>query len=179
MQEKTSLLAATSPQGTNSFQRFMMNIKDPDTGDYLINSIELQEVCRACKAAGKALTCTHKIYAMSSNKSQGKRAAVQAFYEGDDHLAERELLGQTADDSTGLLPPERIQRFLSRRIKLPVNPNIACVYLAIDPGGGGPGKMGIVAMVSVHTEYGDGLVVKKILFIIFFYFSKICIKIEV
>jgi len=162
MQEKTSILAATTPQDNSTYHSFLINIKDPDTGKLLFNVVHLVEICKACRNSSNPLGCTHKYDEMSGNKSAAKRKETMRFYRPEQkHIAQRELLGQQASGSTGLIPKERIERFSTSSVIIPLVPNFRCIYLGIDPGGGGPGELGIVGMAELVTDIGPKLVVKN------------------
>ena len=99
MQDKTSILAATTPQDSNTYHSFLINVKDPETGKLLFNVVLLIEVCKACRQPGKkAWKCTHKLGAMSGNKSAAKRNETLLFYRAEDKaIAQRELFGTHLD----------------------------------------------------------------------------------
>lgn len=159
MQDKTSLLAATTPQDSSTYHNFLITRKDPNRPDKLLfNVVELMEICKACKQTNKPWTCTHKSYNISGSKSVAKREETLALYpENKKFLALRELFGQAAGGSSGLLSQEGIDQLHSHFVDL--DHKAQCIYLSIDPGGGGDGRMGLTAMVDANTIHGPRVVV--------------------
>jgi len=147
MQAKTAIIGATSPQGKNTYQSYLMDLVDPESGKKIFNVVELVEVCKKCRESDEPLNCKHKLDMMSGNKSSEKRDITHLFYrEEDRHLAMRELMGQRADGSSGRLMENWIKNFSMTREPISMRPR--CVYLGIDPGGGGAGELGITGMVE-------------------------------
>ena len=154
MQDKTAILAATTPQDDSTYHSFLISRRDPDRPEQLLfNVVNLMEICKACKASEKPWKCTHKSYNISSNKSTAKRKETLLLYrENQKHVAMRELYGVAAGGSGGLIPDSDIEQLRNNISKL--NKPARCIYLGIDPGGGGPGDLGIVGMVETITETG-------------------------
>jgi len=158
MQKKTSVLAATSPQGSNSYNNYLLSLKNPETGKSIFNVVLLKEVCKSCRNTDKAYSCEHKSTAMSGNKSAAKRKDTLSFYRPNQkHIAMRELYGATTDGGGGLISERLIQRLQESTIT--VNGPVRAVYIGIDPGGGGEGKLGVCAMVETLSDRGAKLAV--------------------
>jgi len=80
------------------------------------------------------------------------------FYrEGQKHVAQRELMGQSASNAGSVIHDTWIDTFAESSIPIVTAPR--CIYLSIDPGGGGPGELGIIAMVETSTVHGTRLTV--------------------
>lgn len=156
MQKKTSVLAATSPQGTNSYNQYLLGLKNPTTGKNIFNVVLLKEVCKACRNTDKAYSCEHKGTAMSGNKSAAKRKDTLSFYRNKD-VAQRELYGLATDGQGGLIPERLIKRLQQSTVV--VDKPARAVYIGIDPGGGGQGKLGFCALVETLTDRGAKLAV--------------------
>lgn len=166
MQDKTAILAATTPQDNSTYHSFLISRRDPDRPEQLLfNVVNLIEICKACKKSEKPWKCEHKSYNTSSNKSTAKRRETELLYPPNKkHIAMRELFGQAAGGSGGLIPDDDIQVLHSNICSIELPPR--AIYLGIDPGGGGPGELGIVAMVETMTPEGPRTVVRIIFFLI-------------
>lgn len=158
MQKKTSVLAATSPQGSNSYNNYLLGLKNPTTGKNIFNVVLLKEICKACRGTDKAWKCEHKSTAMSGNKSAAKRKDTLSFYRSNQkHIAMRELYGKASDGNGGLIPERLIKRL--KESSVPIDKPARAVYIGVDPGGGGDGKTGLCAIVETLTDRGAKLAV--------------------
>ena len=171
MQDKTSILAATTPQDTSTFQCHLINVKDPETGRKIFNVINLVEVCKSCLVSAKPWKCSHMAERISGSKSEAARKQTMLFYRpGQKHVMMRELLGQQSSESGGLIPAIWIERFHTSEMVPEDRPR--AIYLGIDPGGGGPGELGVIAVAeTMSMQYGPRLVVS--FFIAFFFTSSL------
>jgi hypothetical protein len=161
MQEKTSLLAATTPQDNTTYNSFLITLKDPETQEHVFNVVNLFEVCPACLAGDKPWQCTHTPDKISGSKTRKSRAITSLFYgDGDEAIGGRELYGVGNKASNNLLLSKVIERFRASSVK--VVDQVRALYLAIDPGGGGPGDLGIVGIVETNSERGPRLAVSFI-----------------
>jgi hypothetical protein len=151
MQEKTSLLAATSPKGAaSSYCSLLLNVKDAD-GENLFNVVRASEWCKDCLAKGISESCTHKTLARSSNKSQKKMKNTFLMYQdGDVDKAMEEMYGQEAKTKGGIIPDEKVREFKENVRQLTHRPR--CVYISLDPGGGGKSsQMGVIIAAEINT----------------------------
>jgi hypothetical protein len=160
MQKKTAILAATTPQDNSTFHAHLCNVRDPETNKRIFNVVYLVEVCKACLKTAKPFQCTHMDDRISGSKSADARKQTMLFYgPGEKHVAMRELMGQQAGGNSGLLPQDRIERFHASSIIISDMPR--AIYIGIDPGGGGPGELGIVGIAeTMSMEYGQKLAVR-------------------
>lgn len=152
MQPKTSILAATSPQDNTSFHAFMINVVDPSTNERVFNVVNLVEVCKACLETETPWKCVHTQDRLSGSKSKAARDQTSLFYRnGQGAVQARELFGIASKNNTGLLPPAHVEMFFKSSVH--ISAPVPVLYLAIDPGGGGSGEMGVVGLVdTVITE---------------------------
>jgi len=135
-------------------------VRDPDTGKRIFNVVNLVEVCKSCRRSAKPWKCTPMSDRISTITSEAARRQTMLFYRaGQEHVAQRELMGQAASNSGNLIHDSWIGTLKTRCIDIVVPPR--CVYLAIDPGGGGPGELGVIAMVETPTPVGDRLAVSE------------------
>lgn len=134
---------------------FMMNIDDDD-------------ICEACKKSASPWDCTHKNDSIGEWKSERKIRETMLFYKPEQrHLMMRELRGIPSDANRELLVRKVREQF---RDAPPVSIQRAprAIYLGIDPGGGGPGEMGLVATIESITEYGKPITAVGIFYFYFF-----------
>jgi hypothetical protein len=151
MQEKTALVAASSPKGAaNSYCSRLIAAKDED-GEPIFNTIRASESCKACLAAGVSETCNHKTLARSKNKSSRKMKATAALYQdGDYDTMMEEMYGLESSSKGGIIPDSAVQSFRENVKTLTHRPR--CVYISIDPGGGGKGsQMGVIVAAELNT----------------------------
>lgn len=147
MQPKTSILAATSPQDNTSFHAFMINVIDPATNERVFNVVNLVEVCKACMESETPWKCVHTQDRLSGSKSKAARDQTALFYRtGQGAVQARELFGIASKNNTGLLQPGQVDLFWKSSVH--ISAPVPVLYLAIDPGGGGSGEMGIIGLVD-------------------------------
>lgn len=143
-----------------------MDVKDPDSGERYWNVVNLFEICESCKALEKPWLCKHQTDRISSNKDPHKRDKTLLFYR-DNQGAQivREFFGQQSQNRDQLLLPEWIEKFHSRSVH--ITDAVRALYMAVDPGGGGPGELGVVAIAETDTAQGPKLVVSFSLILFF------------
>lgn len=171
MQDKTSILAATTPQDNSTFHSHLINVRDPETGKRIFNVVNLVEVCKSCLKSSKPWKCSHMSDRISGSKSEAARKQTMLFYRpGQKHVAMRELMGQQASDTSGLIPDEWIKTFHNSTVDIKDRPR--AIYLGIDPGGGGPGELGVIGIAeTLSPEHGARLAVSAVCVWCYFYFS--------
>lgn len=97
-------------------------------------------------------------YNTSGNKTRSKIKETQALYRANQtHVMMREILGQSASGSGGILPQQYIDDFIKSVDTLENPPR--CIYLAIDPSGGGTGELGIVGLIETWGNQGPRFMV--------------------
>jgi hypothetical protein len=156
--KNTSIITATSMPLENLVFEHLMNAKNPMSDEPIFSVVKVDEVCKACRAAGTSLSCMHKLHKMSGNKSVGTRAATLALFPaGNRSQAEKELLNVDTGAGNHLLKESDINKFINSMIHVTKKPR--CIYIGIDPGGGGLGHMGLCAIAEQPTVDGDTLAV--------------------
>jgi hypothetical protein len=97
------------------------------------------------------------------------------FYRpGQKHVAMRELMGQQASDTGGLLPDEWVSNFHDSCVNLEDRPR--AIYLGIDPGGGGPGELGIIGIAETMSMQNGPKLAVGLLFFPLLDFSALCAR---
>lgn len=72
----------------------------------------------------------------------------------------RELFGQQTANTSGLLAEKWIEGLFTSEIHIAETETVRALYMAVDPGGGGPGELGVVGIVeTVSAQYGARLAV--------------------
>jgi hypothetical protein len=70
----------------------------------------------------------------------------------------RELFGQQNQNTSGLLHDAWMEKLLVSEIH--IEDPVRCLYMAVDPGGGGPGELGVIGIVeTISPKYGARLAV--------------------
>jgi hypothetical protein len=150
MEFRNSIIAATSPQSEDSFNHHLITLKDKNTGKNLFPVVYLFEVCDACTKAGKQAKCTHMGDQLSDSKRQDAVDAVRQAYRASQSAAKlRETFGVTTSSIERVVPAQYVERFFSNTIDIDDHPR--CIYMAIDPSGGGDSEMGVVAICESFT----------------------------
>lgn len=160
MEYRNSIIAATSPQTEDSYNHHLITLINPLTGKNVYNVVYLYEVCQACLDAGKAHKCTHNQEQLSDSKRQETVDEVRLGYRAGQSAAKlRETAGVTTSGVDRLIPADYITRFFNTRVKvkspsltLQIDGKPRCLYLAIDPSGGGDSELGIVGIVESYTQ---------------------------
>jgi len=160
-QSKTTLVAISTVTTNISFFKKLMETKDVN-GNFVFNSEAWTPICEECRKGPRPLWCPHKIHKMSDGKSMDKISKLAAFYTGDVSTMLQELFGVATSSDSTFFTEEEIHNII-HGVPISINARPPCIYLAIDPGGGGPGELSAVAMVEVAGKF----VVKKTLFIFF------------
>jgi len=162
LQTKTSLLAATSPKGSNgSFCSHLLKVQD--NGVNVFNVVDLQEVCKKCIAENKD-ECRHKDPIRSTNKSAKKMRLTTLLYpDGEQGTANEELLGLERSSKGGIIPEEYVEQFKHNVCQISHRPR--AVYCSFDPGGGSSmGQLGITVAVEINTLTEGVKIVVSLLF---------------
>lgn len=158
MEFQNSIIAATSPQSEDSYNHFLINLINPVTKKHAYNVVYLYEVCKACLDAGKPWKCTHNQEQLSASKNQATVDEVRAAYRPGQTAAKlRETFGVTTGGNDKIIQAEYITAFFNERVKIDGKPR--CIYLAIDPTGGGDSELGVVGIVETSSEQGAKLAV--------------------
>ncbi len=128
------------------------------------------EICKACKQSDHPEKCRHKDYNMSRSKSFHKRKLAYQMYGADKKSAQSELAGFSSREASNILSRAQID-MLMKSDPVTINHQISCVYLSVDPSGGGSSRLGIVAYCEVMTENGQRNVVRDMESFIFCVYS--------
>lgn len=158
MQDKTSLLAATTPKGAyNSYAGKLMKFKRQD-GSLIFNVVKSEELCEKCIAEGNDDICPHRAALRSKNKSTQKIRDTGLLYDDEDRKKE-ELYGYEVSTRGRIIDQETVDTFRTHVIDFNQHPR--CVYVSIDPSGGGSGsQLGIVVAAEyVDPKFGPKLTV--------------------
>lgn len=151
MEFRNSIIAATSPQSEDSFNHHLINLKNPITGQNVYNVVYLYEVCKPCLDAGKPWKCTHMQEQLSDSKRQDTVDEVRLGYRAGQTAAKlRETFGVTTSGTNRLIPDQFVNQFFKSMIE--VDPQPRCIYMGIDPSGGGDSEMGVAAIVESFTQ---------------------------
>jgi hypothetical protein len=153
LQEKTSLIAASSPKGSaNTFASRLIEARSKVDGKLIFNVVRAVEVCKKCLQNGTPETCNHDPLSRSFNKSQRKAQDTMAIYgDGDDYdVGMEENLGIESKSKGGIIPNVMVEEFKENIAAFNMRPR--CIYLSIDPGGGGKGsQIGVVIAAEMNT----------------------------
>ena len=112
-------------------------------------------------AHGRWGGCALSADRISGSKSQASRDQTLLFYrDGQQAVAMRELFGQQTANTSGLLADKWIEGLFTSEIHIAETETVRALYMAVDPGGGGPGELGVVGIVeTVSAQYGARLAV--------------------
>jgi hypothetical protein len=156
----TSLLAISTPLDEFNYYSKLVEQKD-DHGKPFFKTVKAGRICDDCMRLPfeQMLKCDHVVDG-AHWKNAAKLKRLKALYEGDEARGARELGGvpmssytacfQKADIEGLYLNPLRVTRAMPR-----------CIYITVDPNGGGMSKMG---MTSGYFDGIDTVVCPPVLF---------------
>lgn len=154
MQDRTGIVGLTTPKGEKKqFFKHLMRAKDKE-GNPIFLKLQNKEACDACIELNRQDTCPHEVYSRSTNKTAKSMEKARLVY-GEEYATagNEELLGMDTSERGSIIPSKDIEAFQSNVIKMDKPPR--CVYLSIDPGGGGKNsEMGIIIAAEVVGPYG-------------------------
>lgn len=143
---KTSLLALSSPEGSDNYYSKFINTVDEDTGLSFFKIVDCFMICEACRKLEdreERIKCDHvKQAAFWLSKRKAQR--LLQLYKADPARAEREFGGMISDGFTPCFRQELLDRmFNAAPVGCKSTPKY--IFVAVDPNGGGPSQMAIVS----------------------------------
>lgn len=127
---------------------------DGKTGKPLLQSIRIGEPCADCKKTVSPQLCTHNIDETPAWKSKEKLKEFEIIMSEYQDINKRENYGMVVDSRMRLFPESQLDILRNMPlVDFPEPPK--CVYLAVDPAGGGKCEFGLCAAVF----FGDQMVV--------------------
>jgi len=138
----TALVGISTPQDKHNYYSSLVHLTD-DHGARVFHVFEAKNACDKCIEELKDPSkCPHVALDRPAWKSKEKQRIVQALYKNNQTLLLRESMGIITDDSSGLFDKQAIQSLLQAP-RTPPSSSTNCVFLAIDPNGGGASKFAI------------------------------------
>lgn len=148
------LVALTTPKhGNDEFSRMVAT--RAEDGSLYYNVIMMGDPCEDCAASQQPWTCTHKHHEIAAWKDPVRMARWQHAYvvanRMTDLMQENFSTGGMKDN---LVFNTKLVDALEKRPKVAINSDVAAIYLAIDPAGGGPGSdMAITAIAQYRHMF--------------------------
>jgi hypothetical protein len=132
----TALVGISTPLDKNNYYSSLVNLVD-DQGKRVFHLFEAKNACDKCIAELEDPSkCPHVVLERPAWKSKEKQRIVKALYKNNNTLLMRESMGIITDDATGLFRKKNVLALLAaERDFAPVD--TPCVFMAIDPNGGG------------------------------------------
>jgi hypothetical protein len=151
----TALVGISTPQDKNNYYSSLVHLED-DHGNRVFHVFEAKNACDKCIAELKDPSkCPHVALDRPAWKSKEKQRIVQALYKNNQTLLLRESMGIITDDSSGLFDKQAIQALLQAPRVAPATGS-NCVFLAIDPNGGGGSKFAICSGIRHQGTFMVG-----------------------
>jgi hypothetical protein len=146
--KRTCIIGISTPMGDDNILTWLIRLMDASKGvpRPLFNVVQAGRVCPACVEAERAFDCTHMRFSVPPWKSKTKMARMNIVYAERPELLVREVLGGVANSEHKAYLPSEIDAFF-KNVSHDVT-NVKCVYLAVDPSGGGPSEFAAVAAVE-------------------------------
>lgn len=146
-QTQTALLAISTALDEGNHYSALTKLEDRETGEPLFNVIRVGQVCGACAKTTTPWLCNHMAYDIPPWKSAKKQKRFQYIYEGQQYRNLRENFGVIAGSGRQAFKNELVDRFVAQAPhRLTGSPRV--VFLAADPGGGGPSDLALTGMVK-------------------------------
>lgn len=164
--KNTSLLALSSPTGSENYYSQLLNLRD-QYGREWFKVISKNLVCKECQKGDRAkqLACDHvpKTESWLSNDRLDRLKVLDEHAEG---TALQELAGMVVNEYQPAFNTKDIERcFNGPRVLTKSPPGI--IFITADPSGGGPSHL---ALASAYFDQALNLVVSVLFF--FFFFRK-------
>ena len=120
----------------------MLDMKRPD-GTKLFNAMSITLLCEACEKAGK-LECPH-VNVLPAWKSGERQELIASLMANDRAMYIQENLGIIVRRDNAAFDKASLDRFQATRYSLVTSPAPRFLYVCIDPAGGGPSALALVA----------------------------------
>ena len=142
--QDTVMLAISTPMDENNFYSVMLEMKKPN-GELLFNVLQITLLCDACQKEGK-IECPHK-NELPAWKSGERQEMIASLMANDRNLYIQENLGIVVKRDASAFEKIAVDRFADPAgfFTVALAPSPPVVYVCIDPAGGGPSCMALVA----------------------------------
>lgn len=146
--KRTCVIMISTPKGQDNIYTWLTDLVDTsvDPPVPLFNVVRAGKVCQACVAADKAFSCTHMRTSTPAWKSESKIARMKILYADRPDLELMEIKGVSADSERAAFTRAHVDAMFGN-VVVRVH-NIKCVYIAVDPSGGGSSEFAAVAFVE-------------------------------
>ena len=135
----TALVGISTPLDKNNYYSSLVNLVD-DTGTKVFHVFEAKNACDKCIAELEDPSqCPHVTLERPAWKSKEKQKIVKALYKNNQTLLMRESMGIITEDVSGLFHQKSVEALISSD-GIPPPKGATCVFVAIDPNGGGNSK---------------------------------------
>lgn len=129
---------STPPTEDDNYYLELFEVKDPDTGKPIFNTIKIERLCPKCKEEGND-ECPHMKHTLPKWKSKRLERQLAAIYGTNKLRYMREILGVHVTTSMAAFDKKDVANFIDRPyMELDYMPRF--VFLTIDPSGGGQGS---------------------------------------
>lgn len=154
--KNTSLLALSSPTGSENYYSQLLNLRD-QYGREWFKVISKNLVCKECQKGDRAkqLACDH-VPKTESWLSNDRLDRLKVLYEHAEGTALQELAGMVVNEYQPAFNTKDIERcFNGPRVLTKSPPGI--IFITADPSGGGPSHL---ALASAYFDQALNLVVR-------------------
>ncbi len=142
----TSLLALSSPEGTENYFSRMLTLKNKEDDSDFFQRVDCYQICNACLRLpdrAEQIKCTH-VKNSAHWLSQASMRKLRALYEANPEDAIREFGGVSVSDHKPVIDQQHMHRFVTKQRWLQRSPPRR-VFICVDPNGGGNSHMAIVS----------------------------------
>lgn len=138
----TALVGISTPLDKNNYYSSLVNLVD-ECGTKVFHVFEAKNACDKCIAELEDPSqCPHVTLERPAWKSKEKQKIVKALYKNNQTLLMRESMGIITEDVSGLFHQKSVEALISSEGIAPPK-GATCVFVAIDPNGGGNSKFAI------------------------------------
>lgn len=147
---RTCVIMISTPKGQDNIYTWLTDLVDTGVNPPrpLFNVVRAGKVCAACIEADTALSCTHMRATTPSWKSDAKIARMKVLFADRPDLELMEIKGVSADSERAAFSRASVDGMLNNVARGIDATTIKCVYVAVDPSGGGSSEFAAAAFVE-------------------------------
>ncbi len=120
------------------------NTKDPATGEFIIPSIRIGQICAECQRLQRI--CTHEENTTAAGTSARKTAKFQFLYGNKQQLFMQEMFGEAGNNDRTLFESSWTANLLEKPLKK-IHQLVDLIMVSIDPAQGGACEWGMTACI--------------------------------
>lgn len=150
--DKLALLAISTPDDENNYFSILVNLVDVQ-GKPLFKVMPIGLACEACKEAGKAADCQHKLDALPRWRSEESQRLQRLLLPDD--VYQRESQGLIVTTNRAVFSKKSIEWMFSTESQRQFLSDVGVVFVSLDPSGGSQ-RQSALSMVAIAFRETTG-----------------------